>query len=102
MLLVEIEKPENLALATWFAELRTWFDTNHCEPAVFARSGRRLDRLIYRVSFTRAAEAHRFARAFAQYWPTVRRAGSVERDQSRTIAESGLPRMSAAAVGAGR
>jgi len=57
MLLVEIEKPENETLAAWFSELRNWLDANHCEPAVFAQSGRRLDRLIYRISFETAAQA---------------------------------------------
>jgi hypothetical protein len=89
MLLVEIEKPENETLATWFSALRTWLDVNHCEPVVFARAGRRLDRLIYRISFDRAAQAHEFSRHFARYVPAIRRATLSERDQLRAV--SGAP-----------
>jgi hypothetical protein len=83
MLLVEIEKPENETLAAWFSELRHWLDVNRCQPSVFVRSGRRLDRLIYRISFEQAAQAHQFSVAFARYSPTVRRANPFERDQLR-------------------
>jgi hypothetical protein len=93
MLLVEIEKPENVKLSVWFAELRDWLDLNHCAPSVFARSGRRIDRLIYRISFDDAARAHRFSTAFARYSPTLRRANPVERDELRAMtgAKTGDP-----------
>jgi len=86
MLLVEIEKPENEPLSTWFSALREWLDLNHCAPATFAPSGRRIDRLIYRISFEDAARAHQFSVHFAHYSPTVRRANPFERDQLRAMA----------------
>jgi hypothetical protein len=86
MLLVEIEKPENETLAAWFSELRSWLDLNRCVPTTFARSGRRIDRLIYRISFDDAAKAHAFSEHFARYTPTVRRATPFERDQLRAMA----------------
>src|ERR1700722_12903853 len=85
MLLVEIEKPENEALLAWLSELRGWFDANHCAPSVFARSGRRIDRLIYRLSFDDAAAARLFSETFARYAPTIRRANPFERDQLRAM-----------------
>lgn len=87
MLVVEIEKPENQPLSTWFSTLRDWLDRNRCAPSAFARAGRRLDRPIYRISFDNAAQAHAFCAAFADYRPTIRRATSLERDQSRASAE---------------
>ncbi len=88
MLLVEIEKPENERLGAWFSGLREWLDLNHCEPSVFARSGRRIDRLIYRISFDDAAQAHHFSVTFARYSPTIRRATPFERDQLQAMAAS--------------
>jgi hypothetical protein len=85
MLLVEIEKPETMTLASWFSELRTWLDLNHCQPVIFTPSGRRIDRLIYRISFENGAEAQQFAAAFARYSATVRRASPVERDRFRAM-----------------
>jgi len=85
MLLVEIEKPENESLGAWFSELREWLDVNHCTPSVFARVGRRIDRLIYRISFDDAAQAHQFLQKFARYSPTIRRATPLERDQLRAM-----------------
>jgi hypothetical protein len=85
MLLVEIEKPANEPLSMWFSELRGWLDANHCMPAVFALSGRRIDGLIYRISFDNAAQAHRFSLAFKRYSPVVRRATPFERDQLRAM-----------------
>jgi transposase len=85
MLLVEIEKPEKEPLSRWFSELRDWLDANHCASSSFTRSGRRLDRLIYRISFDDTALAHRFLAAFARYSPTIRRATPFERDQLRAM-----------------
>jgi hypothetical protein len=86
MLLVEIEKPENLKLATWFSEMREWLDLHRCAPSAFVASGRRIDRLIYRISFDDANQAQQFATDFARFSPTVRRANPHERDQLRTLA----------------
>jgi transposase len=85
VLLVEIEKPENQTLAAWFSELRTWLDASHCTPLAFVPSGRRIDRLIYRISFDDAVQANKFSEAFARYLPTVRRATPFERDQLRAM-----------------
>ena len=86
MLLVEIEKPENEPLSTWFSELRDWLDRHHCGSTSCTRVGRRIDRLIYRISFDDVAAAHQFSRAFARYSPTIRRASPFERDQLRAMA----------------
>jgi hypothetical protein len=86
MFLVEIEKPENETLGSWFSELRDWLDVNHCEPAIFALTGRRLDRLIYRISFDSASLARQFTERFARYAPTVRRATAYERAQVLSVA----------------
>jgi transposase len=86
MLLVEIEKPENEPLSAWFAELRDWLDANRCASSTFARTGRRLDRPIYRISFEDAALAHQFLSSFGRYSPTIRRATPFERDQLKTMA----------------
>jgi hypothetical protein len=85
MLLVEIEKPANVPLSAWFSELRDWLDANHCAPAVFSQCGRRIDALIYRISFDNASQAHRFSMKFKSYSPVVRRATPFERDQLRTM-----------------
>ena len=87
MLLVEIEKPENEPLSAWFSTLRDWLDVNRCAPWVFARCGRRIDRLIYRISFDDAALAHQFSQDFARYEPAIRRASAFERDQLRALAD---------------
>jgi hypothetical protein len=80
MLLIEIEKPENEPLSAWFSELRDWLDANQCASSMFARTGRRLDRLIYRISFENSALARQFSAEFARYSPTIRRAMPFERD----------------------
>jgi hypothetical protein len=88
MLLVEIEKPANERLSAWFSELRSWLDANRYAPATFTRTGRRVDQLIYRISFDHAALAHQFLAAFARYSPTIRRATPFERDQLRAMAST--------------
>jgi len=88
MLLVEIEKPEQEPLSRWFSELRDWLDANHCGSSTFTRTGRRLDRLIYRISFEDAVLAHQFLIKFARYAPTIRRANPFERDQLRAMASA--------------
>jgi hypothetical protein len=37
MMVVQIEKPENITLALWFTELRSWFDDNNCQRHYFLR-----------------------------------------------------------------
>src|ERR1700727_2057858 len=86
MLLVEIEKPENEALSTWFAQLRDWLDRHRSVSSTFMPAGRRIDRLIYRILFGDAARAHQLLLDFARYTPIVRRGGFSERDQFREIA----------------
>ena len=88
MLIVEIEKPENEKLSAWFSSLRDWLDANRCPPSAFTACGRRIDRLIYRISFQTAAQAHSFCQDFARYSPMVRRATQFERDQLRVISLS--------------
>jgi len=88
MLLVEIEKPANEPLSVWFSELRDWLDANRCTPSVFTLSGRRIDGLIYRISFDNAAQAHKFSLHFKRYSPTIRRASPFERDQLRAMSAS--------------
>ena len=88
MLLVEIEKPANQTLGAWFSELRTWLDLNRCMSSAFVPAGRRIDRLIYRISFERTTEAHKFSTAFARYSPTVRSANPIEREQLRMLEDS--------------
>jgi transposase len=88
MLLVEIEKPEKEPLSKWFSELRDWLDASHCASSTFARTGRRLDRLIYRISFEDAALAHQFLLRFSRYSPTIRRANPFERDQLRKMGQA--------------
>jgi hypothetical protein len=85
MLLVEIEKPENQTLAAWFSELRTWLDLHRYTSSAFIPAGRRIDRLIYRISFEKAAEAHKFSMAFAGFSPTIRLANPIEREQLRAM-----------------
>ncbi|HWD58985.1 MAG TPA: hypothetical protein VG308_11930 [Stellaceae bacterium] len=83
MLLVEIEKPANEPLSAWFAGVRQWLETNDCDLSAVILAGRRIDRLIYRVSFDNAATAHRFVTHFRRYAPAMRRATAFEREQLR-------------------
>ncbi|HYM73083.1 MAG TPA: hypothetical protein VET89_08885 [Stellaceae bacterium] len=89
MRVVQVEKPENATLADWFSELRAWFDENHCEPWGFTRSGRRIDRLIYLVSFHDELKARQFSATFAKYAPTMRRPTIAERDALIAMANTG-------------
>ena len=89
MLVVQIEKPENLTLDRWFSEIRTWLDVNRCEPTAFMRAGRRLDRLIYRVSFPEPAMARTFAQHFAHYAASTRRATISEREAVASAVKDG-------------
>ena len=79
MVVVQIEKPGNMTLAVWFAELRSWFDDNSCQPTLFSQSGRKMDTLIFDVSFEDSAHARLFASTFTKYEPSIRSITSIER-----------------------
>ena len=79
MMVVRIEKPENTMLAVWFAELRSWFDDNHCQPTIFSESARKADKLLFNVTFGDNTHARLFASAFTKYATSIRRTTSIER-----------------------
>src|SRR3954447_3466657 len=79
MMVVQIEKPANVTLAVWFAELRSWLDSNHCEPALFSPSGRTIDNMIFQYHFENDNHACRFASAFKKYADSIRRTIGTER-----------------------
>jgi hypothetical protein len=81
MMVVQIEKPANVALAAWFTELRTWFDKNNCQPTSFFPSGRVIDKLIFNATFVENTQARLFASTFPMYAPAIRRPNSSERSQ---------------------
>jgi hypothetical protein len=78
MMVVEIEKPANMALAEWFNELRSWFDEHNCEPTSFLPSGRVIDKVVFDATFAQNTQALLFASKFARYAPAIRRATSSE------------------------
>ena len=78
-MVVQIEKPANVTLAVWFTELRSWLDSNRCEPALFSPSERIMDNIIFKVTFENDNHARRFASAFKQYAPSIRRTIGTER-----------------------
>ena len=80
MMVVRIEKPENTMLAVWFAELRSWFDENHCQPTIFAESGRKTDKLLFNVTFADNTHARLFVSAFTKYATSIRGTAIIERD----------------------
>src|SRR5712671_5900171 len=89
MMVVQIGKPGNMTLAVWFAELRSWFDDNSCQPTLFIQSGRKMDTLIFDVSFDNMAHARLFASTFTKYEPSIRHTTSIERsglNKSRNFA----------------
>ena len=92
MFVVQIEKPENQKLDRWFAEVRAWLDLHRCEPAAFVRAGRRLDRLIYKISFNEPAAARAFAQEFARYAPLMRRATLSERAELTPVGDEAAAR----------
>jgi hypothetical protein len=77
MIVVQIEKPANVTLDVWFTELRSWLDSNQCEPDLFYR----LERIktIYNVTFDNDNHARLFAFAFKKYAPSIRRTVGTER-----------------------
>jgi hypothetical protein len=81
MMVVQIEKPANMALAAWFTELRSWFDENNCQPASFVSAGRVIDKLLFNATFVENTQARLFAANFTRYAPSIRRATSSRRSE---------------------
>lgn len=79
MLVVHIEKPANMTLATWFLELRLWLDQHNCEETFFAQSGRIIDRLTFDLIFRDHTKARLFVANFMRYAPSIRRTMGSER-----------------------
>lgn len=67
MPMVEIEKPADEPLGTWFEALRGWLDRNGCGGVGFVRVGQGGDRPIYRLAFENEAAAAEFCRTFPLY-----------------------------------
>jgi hypothetical protein len=78
MMVVQIEKPANTTLAMLFAELRSWFDENNCQPTMFSQSNTKMDILLFDVTFDNTAHARLFASTFTKYEPSIRGTTSVE------------------------
>ena len=79
MMVVQIEKPANVTLAVWFTELRSWLDSNRCEPALFSPAGRIMDTILFNLTLENDNHARRFASAFKQYAPSIQRTIGTER-----------------------
>jgi hypothetical protein len=92
MMVVQIQKPAYVTLAVWFAELRSWLDSNNYEPALFSPSGRTMDNIIFNITFENDNHACRFASAFKQYGASIQRTIGTERREllreSREVAIS--------------
>jgi hypothetical protein len=69
MMIVQIEKPGNMTLATWFSELRSWFDQNYCQPTLFNQSEGVTDKMIFNITFSDETQARVFSSTFARYAP---------------------------------
>lgn len=82
MLVVHIEKPANMTLATWFRELRVWLDQHSCEETSFSPSGRIIDRLTFNLIFQDDNKAGMFVAHFTRYAPSIRRTMGSERSIS--------------------
>jgi hypothetical protein len=79
MMVVQLQKPANMTLAVWFAALRLWLDENQCEPALFTRSGRIMDNILFDFTFENDTHARLFAANFRKYAPSIRRTFVTER-----------------------
>jgi hypothetical protein len=98
MMVVQIEKPANMKLAVWFTELRSWFDTNNCQPAAFTSVRKPGHKLIFQVTFSDNSQAHLFATTFSMYIPDpgehkqVTDAGLTDRELggSRTLEQANV------------
>ena len=71
-MVVQIEKPANVTLAVWFTELRSWLDSNHCEPALFSRSERIMGNMVFNITFENDDHARLFAYNFKKYASPIR------------------------------
>jgi hypothetical protein len=92
MMVVQIEKPASVTLAVWFTELRSWLDSNRCEPALFSPSGRIMGNILFNITFENDNHARRFASAFKKYAPSIRRTIGTERlDFLRETREMAIP-----------
>jgi hypothetical protein len=69
MMIVQIEKPGNMTLATWFSELRSWFDQNYCQPTLFNQSEGVTDKMIFNITFSDETQARVFSSTFVRYAP---------------------------------
>jgi hypothetical protein len=94
MMVVQIQQPANIALAAWFNEVRSWFDKNGCQPALFSPSGRVMGTLIFDVMFENDTNARLFASNFTEYASSIRRTIGAERldllrreSRDRTVAD---------------
>jgi hypothetical protein len=67
MMVVQVEKPDNITLAEWFAELRLWLDDNDCHPTLFNEAEQVIDALSFNLTFSNDAEAQLFACRFSHY-----------------------------------
>jgi hypothetical protein len=73
MTVVQIEKPRDTNLADWFAELRSWFDVNDCNPLLFAKAETVMNRDRFNIKFADDAQAHLFTSSFEKYGSSIRR-----------------------------
>jgi hypothetical protein len=78
MPMVEIEKPADEELGTWFEALRGWLDRNGSGGVTFVRVGQGGDRPIYRLVFENDAAAEKFSHTFPAYLVGTPRAASAE------------------------
>ena len=67
MRIVQVERPEDIKLADWFAELRLWFDNNDCKPILFTEASGH-----FKIKFANAAHAQLFTSIFAKHGPSIR------------------------------
>ena len=74
MTVVQIEKHDDVNLADWFAELRSWFDVNDCSPLLFAKAGTVMHRDRFNIKFADPGQAQLFRSSFAKYGPSTRSA----------------------------
>ena len=89
MTVVQIEKPEDVKLADWFAELRSWFDVNNCSPLLFAKAGTVMNRDRFNIKFADDAQAHLFTASFAKYGPSLRSIGREQTEAEDDMALTG-------------
>jgi hypothetical protein len=86
MTVVQIEKPEGVNLADLFAELRSWFDVNHCGPLLFATAGAVMNKDRFNIKFADEGQAQLFASSFAKYGPSLRSIGGEQREARNSTA----------------